>query len=505
MYKRLLKFLASFCLLLCVTGCIYLPILPRGDLPVDQEKVQFLTLGVSTREDVRNELGIPNILDGQNHSVYEWRSRPGYGLLAIFLYGEVVRNSGNQFRLYLEFDDNSKLQHYTLAELDKSRVFSDSPMSYISDGRSLAFDLTDEKLIQKNQSFECSSYCHAPTISTTGRYVAASRGGGEIFVWNLENGKSLHFNAGIKAGLFLPYLLARTIAVSSDGRLVAAAPIDDAAIVWDMQTGKRLQLFRGHGKSTLSTVAGPNKIKFAPSGQTLVTGGRDGVVKIWDVTSGEEISSYSADQTAIQSIEFNTEGDLLAVGTSRGAVFVIHPETGQQLRLIDGSDDLHDVDFYYANGDIPARCGRNVAFTPSGKLLAANNCIDVEFWPVSMIREHLKRHSYAANTILDSKSIEPESVYLLPYGQFTRCTDPKLKFSPNSQVMLATSGDMHTIWDLKQGQLISSWIPKQDHYQRSDISLGPGSALSVHILSDSVLVLDITSIFSEPLGVSTKP
>lgn len=470
--RNLLKSAVAACFVVVTAGCVHIP---PSAVKVQEKDVRFLQQGTTTRDEVLHRLGPPNILNGKRVSVYEWWTAPGIGCLFPL---KCDASGSNHSRLLVEFDEDGKARHFAFAEYRYPGLsFNDAPGSYFVDGSPRELPRPATPLLKPSRSLGRSSYNpqEALTISRDGRYVARGPATGGIEVWDLTTGTNRTFSSGFDThGLVFSRMVAASIvSISRDGRILAAR-FDDAAVLWDMASGKRLHVIKVLGKPTFLA-----SVELAPDGRTVATGGHDGALKLWDVASGKEISSFQVGGGTVQSLAFAPQGDLLAAGTSRGDVIVVDLADGKQARILHGTDALD-----FSGGHSPPVgealfSGRKVAFSPSGKMLAANDCVAIELWRVSEIREQIGPLAAVGRSAGADKQQEPATVLLLPYGNWPGCrrrerTD--LAFSPDDEVLIA-SANLYSLWDLRSRRLLAAWDPAPSAAQSADLTLGPGAAL----------------------------
>lgn len=505
--RDLLKHAVSACLGVVTAGCVAIHIPPPA-VKVQEKDIRFLKQGTTTRDEVLQRLGQPNILSGKRFSVYEWLSAPGFGIVA---FGAGAAGGGgsagsmgrNQSRLLVEFDEGGTLRHFAFAEYHLPGLYFKVPSGgYFVGGSAHELPRPTASLLKPNRSLEQISgfwrppdpHVWAPTLSRDGRYVAVPSNNG-IRVWDLSTGLYRTIVSGLKLDR-LGIVGTRAIDISRDGKMLAAA-IVDAAVLWDMASGERLHVLR-HGKSTWFN-AEPRAVEFAPDGTSVATGGYDGTVKLWDVASGKETSSFPVGGATVQSLAFAPRGDLLAVGTSRGAVIVIDVTTGKQATILDGSDEF---EWSRTAGERQIlRDGRKVAFSPAGRMLAVSDCVAVQLWRVSDIREQFESLAAVGRPPGADKQHEPSITFLLPYGKQPGCSrgERTLALSPDEEVLIASS-NLYSVWHLKSRRLLAAWdTPRVD--EPADLTLGPGAALLAWNDADGkgIQIVDLAPIFRESM------
>jgi WD40 repeat protein/outer membrane protein assembly factor BamE (lipoprotein component of BamABCDE complex) len=516
--RDLLQRAVSVCLVLVAAGCV--AHFPPPAVKVQEKELRFLQLG-TTRDEVLQRLGQPNILSTRRFSVYEWLSATGSELVVAGYAGGGGFTGRNQSRLLVEFDDAGKLRHFAVAEYHHAGGYfglwplasrsAEAPQEgYFVDGSARELPGPTASLLRPDRSLAQFPGIWRPagvqawplTLSRDGRYVAAPSTNG-IRVWDLSTGGYRTIVAGLKLGWggvvgdWPPH----SIDISNDSKVLAAG-FDDAVVLWDMASGERLHVLGGHGKSS---VFGGLALEFGPDGRTLATGGRDDTVKLWevklwDVASGKETSSFPIGRDEVQSLAFAPGGDLLAVGTARGVVIVIDLMTDKQAKILDGSDEF---EWSRTIGEEQSlRAGRKVAFSPSGGMLAVSDCVAVQLWRVSDIREQFESLAAAGRPSGADQQHEPSSALLLPYGKQPGCRRGNLAFAPEEDVLVARTNS-YSVWDLRSRRLVAAWDPP-GYDEPADLTLGAGAALLAWNDNDPLLrprggiqIVDLARIIRE--------
>lgn len=498
-----LTFVVGAFLVALTAGCIAIH-LPPGEVEVQERDIRFIKLGETTRDEVLKTLGPGNILNARQTGVNEWATAPGYGIFAVGMFGGSGPTGSNESRLLVEYDRSGKVRHFAFAQYTYPGIGvygKGPPPTYFVNGKAFelptpaAYLLIPKRVLAFDSKF---STFGELIISRDGRYVAASSMLTDgVQLLDLESGAMRRFTANVKYRWFTGDR-PEAIDISIDGRFLAATSVYDSAVIWDIKSGKQLQAFFGHGESTFTERRGASTVRFSPDGNTVATGGRHGAVKVWDVTSGRQLFSFQTGDAEIQSLAFAPQGDLLAVDTARGDVIIIGLPAGDYVRLTKSPGELEHSLEPNPPAHPPAQRARQVAFSPSGKVVAANSCVDLELWRVGDIRERLGRRPSAANkhTQPDS-SVFPFKVFLLPYlyGGFTNCMGPhpNFAFSQDEKLLLAFT-PLYSLWDLSSDGLLAVWDPRGFRFPA--FTLGPGSALSVQVSNKKVEILDLAPIIS---------
>ncbi|MBM3983918.1 MAG: hypothetical protein FJ304_27350 [Planctomycetes bacterium] len=156
------------------------------------------------------------------------------------------------------------------------------------------------------------------------------------------------------------------LAASPDGRELAVGVSDlgrdtgNAVVVFDTTTDKRL--FDLPTRRKLITA-----LTFSSDGKYLAVG-FNGAIQLWDVPGRELLRTLDGFERSVTRLAFSPMGDLLAVGTHDGQVWMWSTETGRRTQVIDTG----------------TRGVRSLAFSADGKLLVtATNKAPVAVWVVS--------------------------------------------------------------------------------------------------------------------------
>jgi WD40 repeat protein/uncharacterized caspase-like protein len=113
------------------------------------------------------------------------------------------------------------------------------------------------------------------------------------------------------------------LAFSYDGKVLATG--GKAVKLWDVATGNALRTLPGDARA----------LSFSPDQKTLAgTGGTE--TRLWNVTTGKELQTLEGSQLGVDSVAFNADGKLLAVGNSNNTVDLWDSVQRQKLRVLKG-------------------------------------------------------------------------------------------------------------------------------------------------------------------------
>ena len=182
-----------------------------------------------------------------------------------------------------------------------------------------------------------------------------------IQLWDVQTGQhAATFMAKNPAFRHADFASFSSVSFSPDGETLAGGSSDDGrGFLWDVQTQQLKATLAGHE----SYQAIP--IGFSPDGQTLASGSGSGAVRLWDVQTGNSKMTLWGHTTAVRSVAFSPDGELLASG-------------GETIRLWDARTGAHRVTFVE-----DTEVGGYLTFSPDSATLASAGNTTVQLWDIA--------------------------------------------------------------------------------------------------------------------------
>jgi len=128
----------------------------------------------------------------------------------------------------------------------------------------------------------------------------------------------------------------RPIAFSYDGKVLATG--GGGVKLWDVATGKALRTLPGDARA----------LSFSPDQKTLA-GAQGTEIKLWNTATGQELQTLEGSQLGVDSVAFNNDGKLLAIGSSDNTIALWDSTSRQQARVLRGH--VSSVVVVAASGD----------------------------------------------------------------------------------------------------------------------------------------------------------
>ncbi|MGB3715096.1 MAG: protein kinase [Candidatus Promineifilaceae bacterium] len=193
---------------------------------------------------------------------------------------------------------------------------------------------------------------------------------GEIFIWDIASGEII---AATNASVTLPFGLAfdpdgSILAFSDCDRIeIAAQCLEGAIQFWDFKEEEFLDRYSGHTSAVLS-------LDYNPDGDILASASADNTIILWDTATGQPIGQRLTNHGGpVTRVKFSQDGSLLASGGFDDLVFLWDVASGQAL-----------------GGPYAGHTGNvmDVTFSPDDQILASSSLdgsmvfldIDLESW-----------------------------------------------------------------------------------------------------------------------------
>ncbi|XCN75361.1 MAG: hypothetical protein Q3M24_11725 [Candidatus Electrothrix aestuarii] len=227
-----------------------------------------------------------------------------------------------------------------------------SSIAFSPDGRLLASGSSDTTIVL----WEASTGKRVRTLkghtdrvgnivfSPNGRLLASTSKDMTIGIWSVKSGKRLYSLNGESN--------VSRVAFSPDGRNIAATFYDGTVGVWEVKGGKCSEVLDGYTTAL-------HGISFSPDMRT-VAAGSFGRVDFWDVKKGERLRTIKRDDNwLITTVPFSADGRVIASGSGSNIISLQDVETGEYLRMLEGTSSGRDIDFSPDGQTLVASGSRN--------------------------------------------------------------------------------------------------------------------------------------------------
>jgi len=315
--------------------------------------------------------------------------------------------------------------------------------------------------------------------------------GGEILIWDTENGRELKIINTKNA-------LINSLIWNKSGTIIISGTFSGFLSIIDVNTGNELISWEGH----LGSV---NSLSLSPDGTNFISASFDRTIKKWDSVTGNELAVFSGFNSGINKAVYSADGQRIIAALDDGTIRIINAINGTELQKIaahegavfsvdssangmfiasGGFDGLVKL-WFAANGillnTINAHSGpvSDIAFNPDGtRLTSCSTDTTVKEWRVNngeLISEFNGHKNYVSSvkynnngtTILSTSfdySVKEsmEGQELQSYSGYSHITYTSI-FSPEGDYIIAGYGcsllNIDTnirIWDTKTGSLVKT-------------------------------------------------
>lgn len=262
-----------------------------------------------------------------------------------------------------------------------------------------------EEVIEKKGSVS------AVDFSQQGTWIASEAAGGDIRIWDAQNGNALHKTIrGHKKHV-------SSVAFSRDEKRLVSGSDDLTVKIWSVETGANL--------SSFDCTWPIRAVAFSPDG-SFVAAGFDDHVKVWESVTGAQRYVMNGHEINVMAMAFSPQGRLASVA---GDEFI-------QLWDIEGSVS-NNTDALIES----ASCGPIglVAMSPDDKYLASTSGKSIYLW--------------------DGMTGMPMDFHELLHEEKVS----SISFSPDGKRLVSSSDDgIVRVWDVAKGSLYRSFVGHSD-------------------------------------------
>jgi len=229
---------------------------------------------------------------------------------------------------------------------------------------------------------------HSIAFSPSGKLVALGTMYGQVAIWDRATNKDVFATKGHDGRI-------TQVGFFPDGKTLVTVSIDQSVKLWEAATGKE------KGK-----LVGPKyayrALAVTADGKSLFSCDTNGGVTSWNLKTKKPTATHAASKGECHALALSADGKALAAGYGDGAIVVIDPATGKELRRAKASDSINSL-AYSASGQIAAGTqsdelaivdtagavttrkghGRpiiSVAYAPDGSLVSGSMDMTVRVW-----------------------------------------------------------------------------------------------------------------------------
>lgn len=382
-------------------GCLYIPPLHHT---AGATTVQRIEAGTATRDDVRGELGRPNVVGKKDLYVYDWDQSYGF----LFVGGGYSAGggeiTGKHFHAVVYFE-NDRVARFEWDSRPPARpIFARS--AFVPAPVSAPLSLAPP--VPGDPASECAAFSF-----DLARCLVAHDASGSA--WIEARGRE-------QGRLAAPWKSKATAPpwedsmLSPDDRLLVARRrlFGDEWAGWWLDDGRSFPLVvDGRAVAPLA---------FSGDGGQLVAERRGGEAVVLDTRDGRVLLRTRPLRDRLQSASLAS--DRIAVTTNRGDIALLDRASGAVTAHLRSRPSAVN--------------GRAVALSPDGRHLAAATSTAVELWDVAALEAEQRARPSDALAICDDRPTD--ALRLLAMFPAADCAPPQVAFSPDGALVAAGAG-----------------------------------------------------------------